>query len=375
MSFIRLSFMSVTFGTIALLVFAFVHFKSSCRPHSAPAHLTDLDSLLDLMHEWERHSETEAETRSVRRVASELATAMADARAAQTSPPPASLTASNELSTEQAALRALSLSGTQCHVAWHTEHWGDPVVWGSAHHARSAAECCAACASHQQAAARGGLDKGANSTTCNVWVFCGDAARCGQRYQECWLKNLATLPLPAQPGANSMWTSGVVYPGDEWLKPYAQMKALTMHFTLGKVLVELLPDLAPRSVHELRRLAATLAGGECDGCKVYRVETNFLVQGVISHPGGYVGTPRQPNPQQKEVMERGLVCWAGCAGGPDFFVNLVDNAGFGDCHLCWGLIQDMALMDRIVNLPTRPKAKANEMTFLAQELRFNITLS
>ncbi len=88
-----------------------------------------------------------------------------------------------------------------------------------------------------------------------------------------------------------------------------------------------------------------------------------------------MGTPRNPNPQQKKVMERGLVCWAGCAGGPDFFVNLIDQSGFGDCHLCWGLVRNMALLDRIVALPTRPKAKANDMTFLAKELRFNMTLS
>jgi hypothetical protein len=74
-------------------------------------------------------------------------------------------------------------------------------------------------------------------------------------------------------------------------------------------------------------------------------------------------------------MERGLVCWAGGMGGPDLFVNLINQAGFGDDHLCWGKVADMALLDAIVKLPTRPKAKPNEMTFLAQELRFNITLA
>ncbi|EFJ47170.1 hypothetical protein VOLCADRAFT_105231 [Volvox carteri f. nagariensis] len=376
---LKIGLLIVTFGSIALLCVAFVRFKSLCPP-SVPAHLTDLDSLLDLLHEWETHGMSGLAAQSVSRVAAELATAMAAARSAQTTSPPtlasqATYSASNDLATEQAALRALSLAGTQCHVAWHTEYWGDTVVWGSAHHARSAAECCAACSSHQLAASRGGLDKGPNSTTCNVWVFCGDAARCGPHYQECWLKSLAKLPPPPQPGANSMWTSGVVYPGDEWLLPYQSMKTLTMHLPMGDVVVELLPDLAPRSVHEIRRLAAMLAGSACDGCKLYRVETNFLVQGVLFHPGGYVGTTRLPNPQQKKVMERGLACWAGCGGGPDFFVNLIDQSGFGDCHLCWGFIWDMSLMDAIVKLPTKPKASPNDMTFLAQELHFNITLS
>ncbi len=33
-------------------------------------------------------------------------------------------------------------------------------------------------------------------------------------------------------------------------------------------------------------------------------------------------TPRHPNPPQKKVMERGLVCWAGGAGGRHAFTCL-----------------------------------------------------
>ena len=32
-------------------------------------------------------------------------------------------------------------------------------------------------------------------------------------------------------------------------------------------------------------------------------------------------------------------------GGPDFFVNLIDQGGFGDSHLCWGKIEDMTVVD------------------------------
>jgi hypothetical protein len=38
----------------------------------------------------------------------------------------------------------------------------------------------------------------------------------------------------------------------------------------------------------------------------------------------------------------------------------VDQSGFKDDHLCWGQVQDMALFDKIVNLPRRPK-KPGEM--------------
>ena len=88
-----------------------------------------------------------------------------------------------------------------------------------------------------------------------------------------------------------------------------------------------------------------------------------------------MATPRRPNPPQKKIMERGLVCWAGGFGGPDFFVNLIDQGGFGDDHLCWGKIDDMTLVDAIVRRPVKPKARPNDMTFLAEELRFNLTLA
>lgn len=93
-------------------------------------------------------------------------------------PPPAG---SGAAASAAQAFQALALAGMQCNVRQHVELWGDPVVWGDQHRVASAAECCAACAAHQAAAARGGLDKGPNSTLCNTWVFCGNELRCGNR--------------------------------------------------------------------------------------------------------------------------------------------------------------------------------------------------
>lgn len=73
-------------------------------------------------------------------------------------------------------------------------------------------------------------------------------------------------------------------------------------------------------------------------------------------------------------MQRGLACWAGGEGGPDFFINHIDQSGFGDSHLCFGLIKDMTLVDRILELPLKPKAKPSDMTFLAEPVTFNMTL-
>jgi cyclophilin family peptidyl-prolyl cis-trans isomerase len=233
----------------------------------------------------------------------------------------------------------------------------------------------------------GGHEKGKETMRCNVWVWCGQAGACGQQYQECWLKHASKPPAPTElplGGSSSRadvpWTSGVVYPDpDAYLEAVKGKTKLLMHTPLGVIPIQLLPDLAPRSVAELQRGAAFLLPrqGYCSGCNIYRNEAKFLLQGVISAPGVYVAGPRHPNPPQRKVMQRGLICWAGGAGGPDWFINLIDQSGFGDDHLCWGLVdqgEGMALVDRIVGQPLAPKKNPSDMTYLATRLYFNLTL-
>lgn len=108
----------------------------------------------------------------------------------------------------------------------------------------------------------------------------------------------------------------------------AQQNVLVLTTNIGSVNLDLLPELAPASVREVRRGAAVLAaqGRGCGrGCKIYRPEPGFLVQGVLEAPGVYVAVPRHPNPQQPFMMERGLVCWAGGSGGPHWFVNMINQ--------------------------------------------------
>lgn len=96
------------------------------------------------------------------------------------------------------------------------------------------------------------------------------------RYGECWLKHQRVMPPPEQQqapqGGGNPWTSGLLYTGDGWLAPWQQRSTLTLHFALGDVAVQLLPELAPVSVRELRRLAALIqpSGGYCRGCRCAR---------------------------------------------------------------------------------------------------------
>jgi cyclophilin family peptidyl-prolyl cis-trans isomerase len=166
----------------------------------------------------------------------------------------------------------------------------------------------------------------------------------------------------------------------------SQQAAMVWHTSLGdKVRVQLLPDLAPGSVRELRRAVALLTAavspsqqhhvGFCSNCRIYRAEKGFLVQGVLEAPGAYVGIPRRPNPPQKMVMERGLVCWAGGGGGPHWFVNIIDNGGFKDDHLCFGKVSepDMVVFDRILQLPLKKKEKPEDMNILQTDITFNVS--
>jgi hypothetical protein len=78
-------------------------------------------------------------------------------------------------------------------------------------------------------------------------------------------------------------------------------------------------------------------------------------------------------------MKKGMVCWAGGGGGPDWFVNVIEQGGFGDDHLCWGQVDaaGLAVFDRILALPTKPKGGADsvEMVLLQQDVRFSFTLA
>lgn len=163
--------------------------------------------------------------------------------------------------------------------------------------------------------------------------------------------------------------------------PGAAAAAPVMVWTtaLGDIHVQLLPELAPGSVRELLRLGALLtvdSNGYCSDCRIYRAEPGFLVQGIVEAPGGYVAVPRNPNPPQRHTMQRGLVCWAGGGGGPDWFVNLIDQSGFGDQHLCFGQVNaaGLAVFEAVLKLPLKPKAEGVEMALLKEDVRFNLTL-
>lgn len=332
-------------------------------------------------------------------------------------------------SCQAGAMRALSIAGDSCGALPGVELGGDVVIWGAEHKTASAAECCAACHAHSRGVfARGvGSEAGKKGKACNVWVHCSNADACGARHQECWLKHDTAAAQSAAAAAaaaaassssggapQAMWTSGVPaagQPAAAWEAARLGVPAaaaagaveseggpaavqfsgaapqLVWSTALGQIRVQLLPDLAPSSVRELLRMGLLLStsssgsssSGHCSNCRIYRAERGFLVQGVVETPGAYVAVPRHPNPPQRKVMQRGLMCWAGGGGGPDWFVNMIDQSGFADQHLCFGQVDQagLAVFESILSLPVKPKGGADsvEMVLLQQDVRFNFTLA
>lgn len=279
-----------------------------------------------------------------------------------------------------AKLQVLAVAGEQCTPVQGYEFWFDPnVIWGYDHRAADVAECCAACHAHRRVVARGGTEQGKNSTSCRAWAFCGNADKCGTRLGECWLRGLKELPvapnLPKDAHKSEGWVSGLVYDDENAYLDAYNDTALVFSTRLGDIEIELLPELAPASVRELRRAASILApSGYCSNCRIYRPEKGFLVQGILEAPGAYVATPRKPNPPQRMVMEKGLMCWAGGGGGPHWFVNMIDQSGFKDDHLCFGLVKNLTLFDAILELPLKEKKNPSDMNGLAEDFRYNVTL-
>ena len=92
-----------------------------------------------------------------------------------------------------------------CNARAGTELEGGVVTWGSNNKKPDAGACCEACQQHAKSAS-------SPERACNVWVYCGDAERCGGSHQECWLKHASDPSDPPQRGNGGRWTSGAILP-------------------------------------------------------------------------------------------------------------------------------------------------------------------
>lgn len=230
--------------------------------------------------------------------------------------------------------------------------------------ASSAAECCARCV-----AKRG----------CNVYVFCGEGWCSGQ----CWLKRAAGDPSRAvvrAEGPTVPWTSGTL--DKDWLDgsvplpaPDGSISVIALRTTLGDIRLRLKPEWSQPSVDYVRRLARGLPKQEdtCVQCELYRTEPGFLLQGVMRS----VIPANTVTQQGPKLMEKGEVGWAGGGPGPDFFIYLGAHPAkhFGTDHTVFAELADeetLALVERIVGLPSGQPGGPNTMRFLDERVQFEV---
>lgn len=57
---LRAAFIAVAVGAALVLLIGMVTLRGNCQPHGPPKELTDLQSLVQLLHQWEADTEHDA---------------------------------------------------------------------------------------------------------------------------------------------------------------------------------------------------------------------------------------------------------------------------------------------------------------------------
>ena len=126
---------------------------------------------------------------------------------------------------------------------------------------------------------------------------------------------------------------------------------LVMETTKGKVVIEMRPDLAPKHVEHIKKLARE---GFYDGIVFHRVIDGFMAQTGCPHGTG-TGGSKYPNLQAEFNAEKHVkgVCSMARSSSPNsansqFFICF-DDAGFLDKqYTVWGeVIEGMENVDKI----------------------------
>lgn len=148
-------------------------------------------------------------------------------------------------------------------------------------------------------------------------------------------------------------------------KPADPNNTLVLELKSGRVLIGLRPDLAPKHVERVKRLAAE---GFYDGIKWHRVIDRFMAQSGDPTGTGTGGSkyPDLPAEFSKEVFQRGTVGAARTSdpnsANSQFFICFGDGCrGLTGQYTIWGnVIDGMPNVDRI----TRGEPPANPDTII-----------
>ncbi|KAL5989547.1 hypothetical protein ACLOJK_010439 [Asimina triloba] len=280
-----------------------------------------------------------------------------------------------------------------CRGIENLEFWGDAVKWGTDFKFNSSRECCDACKEM--------CGKGDGPCLCNSWVFCGDRARCGEKFGEsigspvnpntkkhfagyskyafgkleeswthfiqellhleetsgrssarlvCWLKKQKHPLFPDVQDASELviWTSGLIFGKGQTAVRTVGIVSLETEY--GTLHIKLFPDCAPRSVAyiiELLRLR------HCAGCHFYRAEDrggSWDVEGN-HHTGASFGPPfaliqgslQAEGVEFKEIPKEACPTIkrgsvAWIGSGPEFFISLANHNEWKRAYTVFGSV-------------------------------------
>eukprot|EP00533_Pseudo-nitzschia_delicatissima_P001721 CAMPEP_0116083562 /NCGR_PEP_ID=MMETSP0327-20121206/3342_1 /TAXON_ID=44447 /ORGANISM="Pseudo-nitzschia delicatissima, Strain B596" /LENGTH=303 /DNA_ID=CAMNT_0003574463 /DNA_START=121 /DNA_END=1032 /DNA_ORIENTATION=- len=166
----------------------------------------------------------------------------------------------------------------------------------------------------------------------------------------------------------------------------------------GNIKITLRPDLSQGSVDYIYKLVESYGGNgkRCMHCNFYRAEKPGILQGIMANEGVVptnsvrgscppgATSVKNDCPEWDEhcgchgpVMTRGSVAWAaGDSGGPDFFIDAYPNPAdwWGTQHTNFGFIEDPASMEIIDGIFELPANDENGMTYLKNNIHFDLVL-
>jgi len=146
-------------------------------------------------------------------------------------------------------------------------------------------------------------------------------------------------------------------------KPAGKKEVAVVKTTMGTIVFEFLPDVAPKMVENFKTLAKS---GFYDGTTFHRVINGFMIQG--GDPDSRVGHPDQPKSSPSMPAEfttkyshvRGIVSTARLgndvnSGSSQFFIMQADNRGLDNQYTIFGrVLQGMDVVDKISLVPKGP---------------------
>jgi cyclophilin family peptidyl-prolyl cis-trans isomerase len=154
------------------------------------------------------------------------------------------------------------------------------------------------------------------------------------------------------------------------VSPVKHHSRVTLDTTKGKIVIELDPDKAPKTVDNFLKY---VKAGHYDGTVFHRVIAGFMIQGGGYDAGGAERPTRPPIENESNnglKNERGTIAMARTSdpnsATSQFYISVVDNRSLDYAPQRWGyavfgkVVEGMDVVDAIAGVKTGPSDKPVE---------------